>query len=66
MIQVPRENRLYRVELDECAPTPPRAHRSLGLYRVVERGSGRLLFETPNRDKSFGVFEYLTKEARIS
>lgn len=64
MIRVLKANPLYRVELDDSAPPPPRALRSSGLHRVVEVKSGQLLFETWNRDKSYGVFEYLTRALR--
>jgi hypothetical protein len=60
MIRVLKENPLYRVELDDSVPPPTSAFRSSGLHRVVEVKSGLLLFETWNRDKSYGVFEYLT------
>jgi hypothetical protein len=65
MTEVLRENRLYRVELDEDTSQEHLPHRSWGTYRVVDRNNTRVLFSTANRDKSFGVFEFCTQEAGL-
>jgi hypothetical protein len=65
LAEVLRENRLYVVELEEDNTTEHLPHRSWGTYRVVDRKSQRVLFSTPNRDKSFGVFEFATREAGL-
>jgi hypothetical protein len=62
-VEVLRENPYYLVELDEDTSLEHQPHRSWGTYRVVERASKRVIYSTPNRDKSFGVFEYLAQEA---
>jgi len=65
MTQVLLENALYSVELDENSFEEHVPHKSWGTYRVIDRSTARLLFKTPNRDKSFGVFEYLAQAAGL-
>ena len=65
MADVLRENRLYLVELDEDSTIEHLPHRSWGTYRVVERKTNRALFSSANRDKSFGVFEFVSREAGL-
>ena len=63
MIEVLRENDVYVVELETDDSEPHEPHRSWGTYRVIDRRSTQVLFETTNRDKSFVVFEYLSRQA---
>lgn len=66
MLEVLRENSRYRVELDEDASSTHVPHKSWGTYRVVEAGKPAPAFESPNRDKAFGVYEYLSREANLA
>jgi hypothetical protein len=59
MMEVLKENARYQVGLDEDSSVTHLPHRSWGTYRVVDR-KANVLFETANRDKAFGVFEYLS------
>jgi hypothetical protein len=65
MIEVLRENNLYRVELDEDTSQSHLPHRSWGTYRIVDRRTAEVIFESPNRDKAFGVFEFVTQKSGI-
>lgn len=65
MIKILRKNSGYSVELHEDTGRIHQPHRSWGIYRVIEAARGRVIFATPNRDKSLGVFEYLTQEAGL-
>jgi hypothetical protein len=56
------QNEQFLVELDESGS---QAHGSRGTYRVLlakVRQAGPVIFETQNRDKALGVFEYVTEE----
>jgi hypothetical protein len=64
MIEVLRENESYLVQLDADSLQVHTPHSSWGTYRVLDRTHGHILFETANRDKSFGVFEYLSQRAK--
>jgi hypothetical protein len=64
MLEVLRENSYYAVELEKDDFEEHQPHKSWGTYRVVDRRNTRALFTTQNRDKSLGVFEYLTLGAR--
>jgi hypothetical protein len=61
VVDVLRANDAYLVELETDDSVPHEPHRSWGTYRVVERATARVCFATRNRDKSFGVFEYLAQ-----
>ena len=65
MTAVLRENRLYMVDLDEDTTQDHLPHRSWGTYRVVDRTEAQVLFTTANRDKAFGVFEFVTRTAGL-
>ena len=65
MIEVLRENTLCQMELDEDTSKTHLPHRSWGTYRVVDRRKAQVLFESPNRDKAFGVYEYLSRESKL-
>jgi hypothetical protein len=65
MNEVLKENGRYRVDLDEDISTTHVPHKSWGTYRVLDRQNSRVLFKTANRDKAFGVFEYLSLEAAL-
>lgn len=65
MIEVLRENTIYRVELDEDTSQIHLPHRSWGAYRVVNRSKNEVLFESPNRDKAYGVYEFLSRESNL-
>ncbi len=65
MIEVLRTNSLYQVELDEDTSRAHIPHTSLGKYRVLNLTRPQILFETRNRDKAFGVYEYLSLEAKL-
>ena len=60
--QTLRQGRCFLVELEPdafAAADQSARHMSRGTYRVIERSSGRTVFQTVNRDKSYGVLEYL-------
>jgi hypothetical protein len=60
--QTLRQGHCYLVELapDTFAAADLSArHMSRGTYRVIERSTGKVVFQTVNRDKSYGVLEYL-------
>jgi hypothetical protein len=61
-----RESGSHRVELDEDTAEVHYAHRSWGTYRVIDVKTQQVVFASPNRDKAFGVFEYLTDQFRSS
>lgn len=65
MIEVLKENSRFRVELDEDTSQTHLPHKSWGTYRVVDHKKAQVLFMSPNRDKAFGVFEYLSLEAKL-
>jgi hypothetical protein len=65
MTELLRENRLYMVELDQDTSQDHLPHRSWGTYKVLDRTSTRVLYITANRDKSFGVFEFVSQEAGL-
>jgi hypothetical protein len=60
-MEVLRENTTHRVELIRDTTELHQPHRSLGIYRVVNLSTSEVVFSTPNRDKSFGVLEFLSQ-----
>ncbi|HZQ48675.1 MAG TPA: hypothetical protein VFB69_00005 [Candidatus Dormibacteraeota bacterium] len=66
MAEILRQSASHRVELDEDVSVVHQPHKSWGTYRVIDAMNDTLLFESPNRDKAFGVFEYLTAEALVA
>ena len=63
MIEILRETPDYLLELEKDTSHEHQPHRSWGTYRVVNRHRKQVIFSTPNRDKSFGVFEYLFQQS---
>ena len=63
MAQVLRESPDYLVELEEDTSQDHQPHKSWGIYRVIKRRTKQVMFSTSNRDKSFGVFEYLIQQS---
>ena len=60
-MEILRESRSHRVELEEDTSQAHQAHTSRGTYRVVDIRTGQAVFTSPNRDKAVGVFEFLAK-----
>ena len=61
-MEVLRQNATHRVVLVRDTAQLHQAHHSLGTYRVVDIRSNVVVFRTANRDKAFGVFEFLSAE----
>ena len=66
MNEILRSNKAYQVELEEEVSQTHLPHRSWGTYRVIDERRAQVVFETTNRDKAFGVYEYLSHEAGIT
>jgi hypothetical protein len=62
--EILRRNKLYQVELEEDTSLIHLPHRSWGTYRVIDARRAQVVFESANRDKAFGVYEYLSNEAK--
>jgi hypothetical protein len=65
VIEVLKTNASYRVELDEDVTREHLPHKSWGIYRVIRAANSETVYEGPNRDKAFGVYEYLSREAHL-
>ena len=65
MTEVLHENVGYRVELDEDTSKFHSPHTSWGKYRVLEMGKIEPVYQSSNRDKALGVYEYLSQLAHI-
>jgi hypothetical protein len=65
MTDVLHENVGYRVELDEDTSNFHSPHMSWGTYRVFEMGKTKQVYQSTNRDKALGVYEYLSRLAHI-
>jgi len=57
-------NTLFVVRLDrDHSEAEHRPHSSWGLYRVINRDTGKEIFSSANRDKAIGVWEYASAQA---
>lgn len=59
-------NPRFAVQLDcDHAEAEHRPHSSWGLFKVVSRDTGKEMFSSPNRDKTIGVWEYVSAQAGL-